>query len=155
MTTEATRPATGEIPVDTWATRLVIARTQRGLTMDQAADLCGLNRSSWGNWERKGKAPRDQVEVTRKIAKALGYDLNWLLLGGPLATERNGPEGPEGLPRLDSNQRISDYMSHTQPIHLDQERENRRTSRSNRPRNPFRRKPSQEPHYPAEYPVAA
>lgn len=154
MSTQAIGPAAGEIPLDTWATRLVIARTQRGLTKEEAADKAGVNRSSWSNWEN-GTVPRGQLEVTRRIANALGYDLNWLLWGGPLASEHGGPEGPDGLPRLDSNQRDSDYMSDTQLIQLGQERENRRTSRSNRPRNPFRRKHSQEPQYPDLHPVAA
>lgn len=148
MSTQVTGLATGQIPVDTWATRLVIARTQRGLDVRQAADQCGLNRSSWSNWERRGKAPRNQLEVSRKIAQGLGYDLNWLLMGGPLADEHGGPDGPGGLPRLDSNQRDSDYMSNTRPIDLLEEAERRRNSRSNRPRFPFRRKPSHAPQYP-------
>lgn len=155
MTTEATRTASGQIPVDTWITRVIIARTQRGMDVSQAAAACGLNRSRWGTWEREGRAPRNQLEVSRQIAQGLGYDLNWLLLGGPLASEHSGPEGPDGLPRLDSNQRTSDYMSDTQPVDLMEHAERRRNSRSNRPRNPFRRKPSQEPQYPIEHPAAA
>lgn len=91
MTTQATGSPGGEVPVDTWATRLVIARTQRGLTREEAADKAGVNRSSWSNWET-GTIPRGQVEVTRRIAEALGYDVSWLLWGGPLAN----PHGPTG-----------------------------------------------------------
>lgn len=94
MTTQATGSPGGEVPVDTWATRLVIARTQRGLTREEAADKAGVNRSSWSNWET-GTIPRGQVEVTRRIAEALGYDVSWLLWGGPLANPHD-PRGPGG-----------------------------------------------------------
>jgi transcriptional regulator with XRE-family HTH domain len=134
-----TTQTAGDIPLDTWATRLLIARTQRGLNQEQAADLCGINRSRWGTWERDGRIPRNQVEVAQKISEGLGYDLNWLMLGGPLANGRGGPDGG-GLPRLDSNQRPSDYTSDGDPIDLMDHIERRRNLRSIRPRIPFRRK---------------
>lgn len=141
MSTQAIGPASGEVPLDTWATRLVIARTQRGLTVDQAADRAGLNRSSWSNWE-KGKTPRSQVAVTQAIAEALGYDLNWLLLGGPLATE-HGPGGGGKRPRQDSNLRPTDYsVAASDPISLSGAAERRRNSRASRTWNPLRRNPS-------------
>lgn len=144
MSTQVTGLATGEVPLDTWATRLVIARTQRGLNVDQAADRAGLNRSSWSNWE-KGKTPRNQVEVSRQIAAALGYDLNWLLLGGPLASPHGGPDGGQ-RPRQDSNLRPLDYSAAdsgtVSPVDL---AERRRNSRAARTRNPFRRNPFRTP----------
>jgi transcriptional regulator with XRE-family HTH domain len=75
------------IPADTWAARILLARTQRGLNQEQAADKCGLSRATWSTWER-GVVPRNQVDVTKAIAAALQVDLTWLALGGALSAPR-------------------------------------------------------------------
>lgn len=128
------------MPLDTWSTRLVIARTQRGLSQEEAAERCGVTRASWSTWER-GVIPRGQAEVTRKISSGLGYDLGWLMWGGPLRNVNDGPDGPDGLPRLDSNQRPSDYTADTTtPATVSDLNERRRNARSTRHLNPFRRR---------------
>jgi transcriptional regulator with XRE-family HTH domain len=101
-----TQQASADVPLDTWSIRLVIARTQRGFSQDEAADRCGVKRASWANWER-GVVPRGQVDVTRKIAEGLGYDLQWLMWGGPLRNV-NDDDGGERA-RQDSNLRPVDY----------------------------------------------
>lgn len=146
MTTQQTGPATGEVPRDTWSIRLVIARTQRGLTQQEAADKCGLPRANWSTWE-SGRIPRQQVDVTQKIAAGLGYDLNWLMFGGPLAGEHDrGPDGGERA-RQDSNLRPLDYTDEGSgsPADVTDIRERRRNARGTHRWNPLRHKPSQIP----------
>lgn len=81
----------GDVPADTFAVRLVLVRHHAGrLSIEKAAEKCGLNAGNWANWEG-GRQPRDRAEVAGAIADALGVDFNWLFWGGPL-------EGPKGRP---------------------------------------------------------
>ena len=61
------------IPADTFAHRLLLIRAERGITLREAADKCGLNYGSWNGWER-GSMPRDILDVTEAIAEGLGID---------------------------------------------------------------------------------
>lgn len=114
MTTEPT--TTRSVPEDTLALRLVIARVYRGhYNAASAALAVGVPRQSWSNWER-GKPIQHEDAMLAKIARVLDVDEDWLRDGGPLggATMRpdpNGPDGGELLPRLDSNQEPSGYLS--------------------------------------------
>jgi transcriptional regulator with XRE-family HTH domain len=85
MTDETEREGrvVGTIPADTFAHRLILVRAERGLTLREAAEKCGLNYGSWNGWER-GSMPRDRVDVVDAISEGLGIDRNWLLDGGPL-----------------------------------------------------------------------
>lgn len=83
------------MPSDTFATRLLIARSQRDMTQQQAADACGINRATWALWEG-GSSPRNMADVVMKIAAGLGVDRDWLLWGGPLSH----PSGPDRGPGL-------------------------------------------------------
>lgn len=89
------------------------------MTQQEAADASGVTRASWSTWEG-GSVPHRQVEVTRKIAAGLGYDVSWLLFGGPLRNEHEGPSGPSGngRPRQDSNLRPADYAGTGRSISL-------------------------------------
>lgn len=80
----------GRIPADTLPNRLTLARKLAGLSIREAADLCGYGRGAWTNWEH-GARPLDYLEVTGVIAERLDIDLDWLRFGGPLA----GPRGRE------------------------------------------------------------
>lgn len=76
----------GGIPQDTFAVRLAAVRIFAGnLTIQQAAERCGLVDQSWSNWER-GVNPRDKSDVVAAISAALEIDRDWLMWGGPLAT---------------------------------------------------------------------
>jgi transcriptional regulator with XRE-family HTH domain len=89
MTTQVTEHSrSGWVPRDTFATRLVLARAAAGMTRDEAAAACGLNRATWRLWEQGG-SPRNMAEVVSKIAAGLGVDRDWLLWGGPLADEND------------------------------------------------------------------
>jgi len=74
----------GRVPVDTFGHRLLLARAELRLTIEQAAAKCDLLSQSWGQWER-GVTPRDIVDVVEAIAEGLGMDRDWLLRGGALA----------------------------------------------------------------------
>jgi transcriptional regulator with XRE-family HTH domain len=78
----------GRIPADTLPNRLTLARKLAGVSIREAADLCGFGRGAWTNWER-GARPLDFLEITGIIAEQLDVDLEWLRFGGPL-------EGPRG-----------------------------------------------------------
>lgn len=71
------------IPADTFGTRLLIARKQKGLTVERVAKLCGVAHPTWTTWEN-GAHPRDLVGAVSRIASALEVDRDWLMWGGPL-----------------------------------------------------------------------
>lgn len=81
------------IPADTFASRLIEVRRALGLTVEQAADRCGLKRPTWGSWE-SGALPRNMAAVVARIALATGVDRDWLMFGG----ERPAPD-PRVTPR--------------------------------------------------------
>lgn len=77
-----------EIPADTFAARLLLARHHAGrLSIEKAAIKCGLNPGNWAHWE-DGRLPRDKVEVAQAVSDGLGLSFDWLLLGGPLLSGR-------------------------------------------------------------------
>lgn len=85
------------VPEDTFGVRLAIVRVFAGnLTIQQAAERCGLVDQSWSNWER-GSKPRDLLDVANAISEGLGIDRDWLLFGGPLTTPE--PAGRRQLKR--------------------------------------------------------
>lgn len=75
------------IPADTFGTRLLIARKQRGLTVEGVAKACGIAHPTWTTWEN-GAKPRDLVTAVHKISAALGVDRDWLMWGGALEAEK-------------------------------------------------------------------
>jgi transcriptional regulator with XRE-family HTH domain len=80
----------GRIPADTLPNRLMLARKLAGVSIREAADLCGLGRGAWTKWEN-GSRPLDFLEITGVIAEKLDIDVDWLRFGGQLA----GPKGRE------------------------------------------------------------
>jgi len=79
------------LPLDTFALRLLLLRHDLRMTTEAVARASGLARPTWSTWER-GVSPRNQAEVAKQIADATGYDVMWLLYGGPLG----GQLGPSG-----------------------------------------------------------
>jgi hypothetical protein len=80
----------GAIPADTFAARLILTRHHNGhLSIREAADVCGLGRGAWTNWER-GARPSD-VQIYTIIADKLKMDLEWLMFGGDLLPARGRP----------------------------------------------------------------
>lgn len=83
------------IPEDTLAARLVLARHHAGrLSIERAAERCGLNPGNWAHWE-DGRRPRDPVAVADAIEAGLGVDSDWLLRG------RRGGHTPYSARRSD------------------------------------------------------
>jgi transcriptional regulator with XRE-family HTH domain len=68
----------------------MLARKLAGVSIREAADLCGLGRGAWTKWEN-GARPLDFLEITGVIAEKLDIDVDWLRFGGQLA----GPKGRE------------------------------------------------------------
>lgn len=93
MTEQPARP--GRIPADTLSNRIVLARRMAGLTIEEAAEVTGLSKSSWANWEN-GMRPQRETDVIQVIAAALDIDRNWLMFGGPLTPARGKPTGRAG-----------------------------------------------------------
>ena len=65
---------------DTFGARLALVRNAMGWNMKEAADECGINPTSWGNWEQ-GSRPRDLLKAVTDIAHKTGVDREWLLWG--------------------------------------------------------------------------
>lgn len=83
-----------EVPPDTLALRLVIARVYAGHHNAASAALaCGVKRQTWSNWER-GKPMRHAEALIPHIAGTLGVSERWLREGGPLTVD--GPDDGGG-----------------------------------------------------------
>lgn len=82
---DGTERARRDIPTDSFANRLMLARAHAGhLSIRDAAERCGLGRGAWTHWE-KGGVPVDLLYVVEVISEKLGVDPAWLLEGGALA----------------------------------------------------------------------
>jgi transcriptional regulator with XRE-family HTH domain len=88
--------AHGRIPQDTLAVRVKIARDEAGLSQREAALKCGLTFGEWQGIEN-GAAARGLDKKIDKIARGLDYDRDWLMWGGPLATD--GDDGSRPIRR--------------------------------------------------------
>lgn len=82
-------------PADSFALRLAMMRTELGISLEEAAERCGLKPSTWATWE-KGARPRGMDSVVQKIADGLGYDRGWIMFGGPLHDPSTDPDTPGG-----------------------------------------------------------
>lgn len=86
-----------DVPLDTFGNRLMLARAHAGhISISRAAELTGLGRGAWQNWER-GTPPSNMAAVVEIIATSLNVDRDWLMWGGPLGSHQPGPNRP-GLP---------------------------------------------------------
>ena len=83
------------IPRDDLATRVVVLRTQMGLSRRQFAQLTGLTENQLQGIE-DGRSPHKLPEKVQAIHDATGVSREWLMWGGPLDGENPRPEGPGG-----------------------------------------------------------
>lgn len=74
----------GEIPLDSFRTRIAMIRALRGWNYTQAGVACGISAESWRQWEKLGTRPRDYETVCRDIARGSGFNPRWITAGGPL-----------------------------------------------------------------------
>lgn len=70
----------GWVPDEDFGDRLNAVRRTLGLTLRDAADLCGLNYRTWQTWE-DGRRPQDVLAIVEKISGQLKVDRNWLAWG--------------------------------------------------------------------------
>lgn len=88
------------IPADTFGARLVRLRHAARLTIEEAADSCGIKRATWRAWELEVNTPRDMAGVVDKVAHGLareGLEVNrlWLMWGDATAqVPTNGGDEP-------------------------------------------------------------
>ena len=88
--------------------RLRKARTLTGLSTREFAERVGISPKSVNNYE--GDAVEPRKIVMNAWALATGVPVEWLETGtAPTGTD--GPDGGHVLPRLDSNQQPSGYVS--------------------------------------------
>ena len=76
--------------LDEFGARIALIRWQMRWNQKEAALATGLPPGSWREWEVTGRAPRNLVEVSRKISAATGIDDYWIMTG------REGGPGPSG-----------------------------------------------------------
>lgn len=77
------------IPADSFGSRLLRVRKEKGMTVEAIARACGIAHPTWTTWEN-GARPRDIVGAIEKIAAATGVDRNWLMWGAA-EPSRGGP----------------------------------------------------------------
>lgn len=91
------------LPTETFGQRLRVMRLARDLSIETAAEACGLPAVTWRTWE-KGAKPRDMASVVRKIQDAMGVDRDWLMWGispdgdGGAMLAGGGGDAPPDLP---------------------------------------------------------
>lgn len=80
-------------PKDTLAHRVMLMRTELGLSQREAAMQSGVSFGTIQGVE-SGRTPRNEVATLAKLAKAFHVDRDWLIWGGPLDTEDVVDPGP-------------------------------------------------------------
>jgi transcriptional regulator with XRE-family HTH domain len=102
-----TETQAGSIPTWTVGDRLRKARQHAGLEQAEFAEEIAVSRGTVLNYENDRVKPR--MIVLRAWSMRTGVPLHWLMDGeSPQPVEAGGSGG---LPRLDLNQRPSDYRS--------------------------------------------
>lgn len=99
------------IPRDDLATRVVVLRTQMGLSRRQFAQLTGLTENQLQGIE-DGRSPHKLPEKIQAIHNATGVSREWLMWGGPLngdGPHQGGPGGGGECPQSVSIRRPADY----------------------------------------------
>ena len=95
------------IPRDDLATRVVVLRTQMGMSRRQFAQLTGLSENQLQGIE-DGRSPHRLPEKVQAIHKATGVSREWLMWGGPLSGEGPRQDGPGGGESAPSRARTDD-----------------------------------------------
>lgn len=145
MTTTDTAVDEGDqvwVPEVDFATRLRLVRRefgrQRGETLTQGdmAELVGVPKNRWQQWEAGLAYPRDLVSVARRIAEVTGVDIAWLIGlgefdftpdGGVAGSRRTGSRcnvgspgwTPDFAPFDGQTCRIPGYDEHTSFLSID------------------------------------
>lgn len=90
-------------PHDTLPLRLVMMRTEQGLSQKAAAFRCGITPRVWQGME-EGRNTANLLDLLRTISAEFGYELDWLAWGGPLSESVATPP-PSDDDRADASNR--------------------------------------------------
>jgi hypothetical protein len=86
MAAKRTTTTNGRRPTDTFGARLALMRqSMGGWNIKRAADFCGVDDQAWRNWEAGRGLPRDYPRTCHIIATRLGFEYQWVMMGGDLA----------------------------------------------------------------------
>lgn len=83
MTVQTTDPW---VPTDSFGSRLLRIRKEKGMTVEAIAKTCGIAHPTWTTWEN-GARPRDLLGAVQKICDGTGVDRDWLLWGSVGSTK--------------------------------------------------------------------
>ena len=92
----------GRVPVTQFGDRLRMVRRDTGMTIEDLARELGVTKAAYSQWETNRRQPRHLRSVCLSIQMLTGVDADWLQTGSTQRT--TPPDGPDGLPHLDSNQ---------------------------------------------------
>lgn len=96
----------GVVPDITLSMRLRIAREHAGLEQTELAERAHISRATISAAERGHREPNRGTLTL--WAWACGVDPSWVITG-EVSPRPDGPDGGDGLPRLDLNQQPFDY----------------------------------------------
>lgn len=101
-------------PADTLANRFRLVRAELGITQREMATKTGIPAGQIQGIE-DGRNPRGLDTKVKRIALAYGVDRNWLMWGGELVTDPEGPGGSKCAIR-DLNPEPADKRSAQIPL---------------------------------------
>lgn len=82
-------------PVDSLANRILLVRNTTGMSQREFALRAGVTFGVIQGIE-KGRSPRGETDVIKRVAAAFDVDRDWLMWGGALNEEVPSGDGPEG-----------------------------------------------------------
>lgn len=100
-------------PHDSLPNRLRLVRAEVGISQKEGALRIGITPRIWQNME-DGRAVRDLHKHIASISDAFGVDRDWLMWGGTLSPDGDGPD--DQCPHQGSNLGPADYKSVTLPF---------------------------------------
>ena len=92
----------GRVPLTQFGDRLRMVRRDAGMRLEDLARELGVTKAAYSQWETNRRHPRHMRSVCLSIQMLTGVDAGWLETGDTPRT--TSPDGPDGLPHLDSNQ---------------------------------------------------
>lgn len=83
------------VPSDTLAARVIVLRSQLGMSRRQFATHTGLTENQLQGIE-EGRSPQKLPQKIQMICDATGVSRDWLMWGGPLKASDPRQESPVG-----------------------------------------------------------
>ena len=107
----------GKVPLDTLGARLILLRREMGWSQREAAEATGVPFGTWQGMESVVK-PRKTFSLDVHIAaivKATGYDRDWLMWGGPLASPSQSGNNDRYTRARARKAQLSAWVKHRRP----------------------------------------